>query len=95
MTELIQQYVRLEVSQAAEEQDLGTFEQEDDFEESDQEELPFEQYEVSEYEMADDPDMPVTASPDDPVVDEESPSAAPAAPPAEAGNEGGNAESPP
>ena len=60
MTELIQLYVREEVSQAASAQNMGTFEEEDDFEEDDEELLPVGQYEVNEYEMAEDPDMQTT-----------------------------------
>ncbi len=60
MTELIQRYVRLEVSQAASDDGLGTFEEEDDFSLESHDPLPLANYEVNEYEMADDPDMPAT-----------------------------------
>ena len=68
MTELIQLYVRQEVSQAASAQEMGTFDQEDDFSEDDDELMPPAQYEVNEYEMADDPDMqaPLDTAPESP-----------------------------
>ena len=58
MTELIQRYVRLEVSQAAVEDGQGSFEEEDDFSLDDHNPLPMEQYQVNEYTMEDDPEMP-------------------------------------
>ena len=58
MTELIQRYVRLEVSQQASADGHGSFDEEDDFSLEDHNPLPMEQYEVNEYQMEDDPDMP-------------------------------------
>ncbi len=66
MEEMIQMYVRHAVSDAASDQGYGTFEEEDDFGEDDQSPLPFPEYEVNEYEMEDDPDMPETAPVEDP-----------------------------
>lgn len=66
MTELIQMYVRQEVSQAASDAGQGTFDQEDDFSEDDSESLPMENFTVNEYSMEDDPEMPTTAPVDDP-----------------------------
>ena len=84
METLIAQYVRHEVSQQASAQGFGTFEEEDDFEDDDPEDLPWSEFELTEP-MAPDPDMPDPGTLD-PV--EDSPPAAPAAPPAAAGNEG-------
>lgn len=49
-------------------EDLGTFEEEDDFTEDDHDELDMSGFEVHEYEMDDDPGMPepFTVDPDDP-----------------------------
>lgn len=52
--EIIQQMVRQEVSHWATEQNLGTFEEEDDFEDSDPETLDMTQYELTEYQMEED-----------------------------------------
>ena len=79
MTQLIQRFVRQEVSQAASDKELGTFDDEDDFSVESLNPLPMEQYSVNEYDMADDPDMPGVApvedppSEDDPVVADPSP----------------------
>jgi len=85
MTDLIQRYVRLEVSQAAEADGLGSFEEEDDYSVESHDPLPMERFEVNEYSMEEDPDMPAT---DDAAPPEPDPStghippadAAPAAP---------------
>ena len=84
MTELIQRYVRLEVSQAASENNQGTFDEEDDFELVEHSPLPFEQYQVNEYKMSEDPDMPTTAPVEDPPPvasgdDDAAPAASPSA----------------
>ena len=76
MEEMIQRYVRLEVSQAASAQDMGTFEQEDDFtaDEADQDDfLPLGQFDISELEMEPDPEMPETAPVEDPPSGVDSP----------------------
>ncbi len=66
METLIQQYVRHEVSQAASAAGEGTFEEEDDFSLDEHYPLPMENYDVNEYEMSDDPEMPSTAPVEDP-----------------------------
>lgn len=70
MEELIQRYVRQEVSQAASADGHGTFEDEDDFAMDDDEGLPFSQFENDELpmEMLADPDMPAAAPVEDPEV---------------------------
>ncbi len=80
MTELIQQYVRHEVSQAASANDQGTFEEEDDFSLDEHYPLPFEKFDVNEYSMSDDPEMPPITDPDNPT--EVTAPAAPVDPPA-------------
>ena len=87
MTELIQLYVRQEVSQQASADNMGTFDEEDDFSDDDPESLPVSQYEVNEYEMSEDPDMLATLGdpPDSNLEDRLS--SPPGDPPAEAGNE--------
>ncbi len=67
MDELIQLYVREAVSQKASDQGFGTFEEEDDFSEDDPNPLPMGEFEVNEYEMEDDPDMPEAPGVDDPT----------------------------
>lgn len=79
--ELIQKYVHTHISTRADELELGTFEEEDDFREDDVNELDLSGYEIHEYEMEDDPDMPPPFDPD-PVDQGEQPSSAP--PPADA-----------
>lgn len=64
LAELVQTYVRQEVSQAASAQGLGTFEEEDDYEIEDPDDLPFSQYEVTEYQMAEEIEV-IDASPPD------------------------------
>jgi len=53
MRELVQQYVRGELSAAAAQHELGTFEEEDDFEEENPDLLDLSGYEVTEFEMVD------------------------------------------
>jgi len=101
MEELVKRYVRNEISMQAQADDLGTFEEEDDFTEDDYEELPLGQFDVTEYEMEDDSDMPRILDADEvapcepesphvpaitvPVDDAVASRAAPAASPAPAG----------
>ncbi len=51
MRELVQEYVRTELSQHASDTDMGTFEEEDDFEEDDPALLDLSGFEVHEFEM--------------------------------------------
>ena len=74
MEEMVQQYVRREMSAYAQTQDMGTFEEEDDFEETDSEEMGLSGYEVHEYDMA----------PEEPEPDASPPEAAPEPPEAPA-----------
>ncbi len=53
MRELVQEYVRSEMSQQAAEADMGTFEEEDDFDEEDEALLDLSGFEVHEFEMVD------------------------------------------
>jgi len=55
MQELVQRYVRETVSEIARDEGHGTFEEEDDFEEDDHDELSLSGFEVTEYQMEDDP----------------------------------------
>ncbi len=66
MTELIQRYVRLEVSQAASADGLGTFQEEDDFSVDEIDPLPMTAYAVNEFPMEPDPEMPPTSPVEDP-----------------------------
>ncbi len=77
MEDMIRMYVRHEVSQAASDQGLGTFEEEDDFSEDEQNPLPFPDYDVNEYDMENDPDMPETAPVEDPPTAPADPSESP------------------
>ena len=86
MTELIQQYVRHEVSQAALEDGQGSFEEEDDFTEEDHQPLPWEPYAVNEYEMEADEDMPSVEGAE-PAGDVTDPAAVPAEPPKSEGDD--------
>ncbi len=61
MDELIRQYVRQEVSQQASADGMGTFEEEDDFELTEHNPLPLGNFDVNEFEMDSDPDMPEVA----------------------------------
>ena len=81
MAEMVQKYVRQEMSAHAKENAMGTFEEEDDFDlDDDQLDLPLSGYEVHEYEMVDEPES--TVAPSDPPAPEPSqePSATPAEP---------------
>lgn len=74
-SQIIQDMVRQEVSQWAREENLGTFQEEDDFEEEDPDLISMTQFELTEYQMEDDvpvedasppfdPDEPRDTSPD-------------------------------
>jgi len=65
--EMIQRYVRNEVSQQAAMDNLGTFEEEDDFTEDDTDDLPFSEFDVTDYELEPDPEMPPTDDADPPA----------------------------
>lgn len=73
MAEQIQAYVREVVSAQAAEEDLGTFAQEDDFEEEEPELLSLSGFEVHDYEMEDeivvDDPSPPPESPQEPSVE--------------------------
>ncbi len=86
MRELVQEYVRGAMSQYAEEHELGTFEQEDDFEEENPELLDLSGYEVHEFEMVDEPGENDPAPAPEPEPPEPDPAAEPA-PEAEANPE--------
>ncbi len=62
MRELVQEYVEGAMSTYAASHKLGTFEEEDDFEEEDPELLPMSQFEITEYEMVDEPGPPERAA---------------------------------
>ncbi len=66
--ELVQEYVRSEMSQQASKDDMGTFEEEDDFEEDDEALLDLSGFEVHEFEMVDEDPQGVPAE-DTPVQD--------------------------
>ena len=70
MTELIQRYVRLEVSQQASADGDGTFQEEDDFSEDEHYPLPFTPFDVNALPMEADPDMPPAAPVEDPPSDD-------------------------
>ncbi len=74
MQELVQQYVRETLSDDAAASDMGTFEEEDDFEVDDENLLDLSGYEVHEFEMVEENPVEDPAPPEDPPV------AAPAAP---------------
>ena len=70
MTEQIKAYIREAVSEQADEEDLGTFAQEDDFEEESPDLLTLSGFEVTDYEM--EPEYPVEDSsppPESPQVE--------------------------
>lgn len=57
--EMVQQYIRQEVSSQAAQVGLGTFDEENDFEPEDPEEVPLSGYEVIEYEFTEEPGSPL------------------------------------
>jgi len=63
--EQIQRYVRNEMSDYAAEHQFGTFEEEDDFTEEDHDALPGSNFEIPDYELEPDPDMPRIEDADD------------------------------
>ncbi len=69
MRELVQEYVEGALSQQAAEDDFGTFEEEDDFEEDDEALLDLSGYEVTEFEMVDEDPQPDPAPPEGAPVD--------------------------
>lgn len=78
----IQRYVRSEMmEQYAEQHELGTFEQEDDFTEDDFDALPNSAFEVAEYELEEDPEMPRIEDADDSRAIEPGSPSIPAEPP--------------
>ncbi len=81
LAELVQSYVRQEVSQAAQSQGLGTFEEEDDFDVADPDDLHFSPYELTEYQMEEEYTVE-DASPAEPPS-AEAPAGAAEPPPAE------------
>ncbi len=74
MQEMIQQYVREELSVQAEADGLGTFEEEDDFELDDEEQMPLSGFEVTEYELVPEEAEPDASPPEGPPVVDEEPS---------------------
>ncbi len=82
MAEMVQKYVRQEMSAHAHENAMGTFQEEDDFDldDDDQLDLPLSGYEVHEYDMLDEPD-PQAAPPATPAPEaSQEPPATPAEP---------------
>ena len=63
MQELVQQYVEGAMSTYAASHQLGTFEEEDDFEDTDDEMPPLSQFEVTEFPMEDDEKMEGVSDP--------------------------------
>lgn len=61
MRELVQEYVEGALSKHAASQQLGTFKEEDDFEEDDHDLLPMSQYEVHEFDMVEENPLPDAA----------------------------------
>lgn len=80
MEEMIQQYVRQELSVQAQEQGFGTFEEEDDFEIEDPEEISMSGFEVDEFAMTDEEAIEDASPPSAAPEASEEPSAAPAEP---------------
>ena len=81
MAEMVQKYVRQEMSVHAKENAMGTFEEEDDFEiDDDQLDLPLSGYEVHEYDMVDEPDPTVAPSTEPAPEPSQEPPATPAEP---------------
>lgn len=78
MRDLVQEYVREAFSQHAHENDLGTFEEEDDFEPEDEDLLNMSGFEVSEFPLEDEAPME-DPSPPPPAAE---PGEAPTEPPA-------------
>jgi len=56
--DMIRSYIRTELSQTALKQEFGTFEEEDDFTEDDFDQLPASLFEIAEYELEADREMP-------------------------------------
>ena len=78
MRALVQQYVREAVSEQAHSDDLGSFEEEDDFEEEDPELLDLSGYEIREYEMVEEFPQADASPPEGEAVEEpQAPSEAP------------------
>lgn len=67
LAHLVQMYVRQGLSDAAHEQGLGTFEEEDDFEVGDPDDLPVGSYEVTEYQLTEEYVAEDAAPPDTPA----------------------------
>ena len=82
MAEMVQKYVRQEMSVHARENAMGTFEEEDDFnlDDDDQLDLPLSGYEVHEYEMLEEPEPPAAPPAAPPPGPSQEPSATPAEP---------------
>lgn len=81
--EIVQKYIRQGMSVSKEAETLGTFHEEDDFTEDDHDELPTSLFEVTDYEMEPDPEMPETEDASDlsePAADEDPPPAEPETP---------------
>ncbi len=83
MRDLVQEYVRGALSQQAAEENLGTFEEEDDFEEENPNLLDLSGYEVTEFEMVDEYPAPDAAPPGGPPEGTEVPSSPDPSPPPE------------
>ena len=64
MQELVQRYIRQELSAQANAVGLGTFEEENDFTPEDPEEIVLTGYEVHEYDFIEDPVSPLVGDPD-------------------------------
>ncbi len=83
MRDLVQEYVRGALSQQAAEENLGTFEEEDDFEEENPELLDLSGYEITEFEMVDENPAPDAAPPGGPPGGTEVPPSPDPSPPPE------------
>ena len=81
MREMVQAYVRQEISAVASERGMGTFEEEDDFEAEDPSELPLTGFEVTEYAMEDEPGPLDDPPPATPAAGPTEPPSTPAEPP--------------
>lgn len=77
LAELVQRYVRDEVSQQAQADGFETWEEADDFTEDDPEELPFTPYVLSEHQLEDELPHPADYHPGEPPSDEVAPDTEP------------------